>query len=231
MPVDRSHRYAMLMCALPYHGPLFGARQTPLSRLRLQQRQRLLEPEDAATLHCVAELLEWTRQEMEMEDEVMAARARTGVPAIANPFVRELVEWRLELRTLVAALRRRHGGEPAPTAPIRWGYGRWLGQIARNWSEPAFHLERAFPWLPEASRLLAAGDTLALERLLLGVAWARLEQLAEGHRFDFEAVLLYALRWDLVARWTAYDGEQARQRFDELVAAGLAPLNLDELVA
>jgi hypothetical protein len=225
------NRYAMLISSLPYHGELFGARQTPLSRIRLQQRLSLLEPADAACLRVVADLLDWTRPGMERRDAELIARARAELPGLENAFVRELVVWRLELRTLVAALRRRQRGHAAPAGQDRWGYGRWLAQLRRHWTEPHFRLERAFPWLPEARTLLEAGDALGLERLLLRVVWDHLERLADGHHFDFEAVLLYTQRWELVARWTAQSGAAAVERFDEMVEAGLREVRLDALIA
>ena len=229
--MSAANRYAMLINSLPYHGVLFGARQTPLSRIRLQQRLSLLEPADAACLRAVAELLDWSHLGRERRDAEIIARARTVIPTLGNAFVRDLVAWRLELRTVVAALRRRQRGQAAPPAHEPWGYGRWLTQLRRHWSEPHFRLERAFPRLPEARTLLESEDALGLERLLLGVVWEHLERLADGHHFDFEAVLLYTQRWDLIARWTGYSGEAAVARFDELVEAGLRSVDPDTLVA
>jgi hypothetical protein len=229
--VSAATRYAMLISSLPYHGVLFGARQTPLSRIRLQQRLKLLEPEDAACLHTIAGLLDWTHPDRGRRDAEIIARAQAVIPTLVNDFVRDLVVWRLELRTVVAALRRRQRGEAAPPVHERWGYGRWLAQLRRHWNEPHFRLERVFAWLPEARSLLESGDALGMERLLIGVAWEHLERLADGHHFDFEAVLLYTQRWDLIARWTGYSGEEAVVRFDEMVEAGLRAVPLDALVA
>jgi hypothetical protein len=78
------------------------------------------------------------------------------------------------------------------------------------------------PWRPEASRLPGRGATVDLERLLLGAVWSRLEHLSDGHYLDFEAVVIYVLRWDMIARWTTYDGEEAARRFDELVEQAMA---------
>jgi hypothetical protein len=231
--VNAANRYAMLISSLPYHGVLFGARQTPLSRIRLRQRLSLLEPADAACLRSIDELLDWSYLGRERSDEEIVARAREVIPTLRNAFVRDLVVWRLELRTLVAALRRRLRGQAAPPVHTRWGYGRWLAHVHKYWNEPHFRLERVFPWLPEAWTLLESGDTLGMERLLIGIGWEHLERLSDGHHFDFEAVLLYTQRWSLIARWTSYDGEAALARFDELVEAGIrgAPLPLDSLVA
>jgi len=229
--VSISTCYAMLISSLPYHGVLFGARQTPLSRIRLQQRLSLLEPADASCLHTITGLLDWSNPGSQRNDEEIIARARVVIPTLTNTFVHDLVVWRLELRTVVAALRRRHRGEAAPPAREGWGYGRWLAHLHKYWNEPHFRLERAFPWLPEALNLLETGDALGLERLLIGTVWEHLDRLADGHHFDFEAVLLYTQRWDLIARWTSYNGEAAVARFDEMVEAGLRAVPLDTLVA
>ena len=211
----------MLITSLPYHGALFGAKRVPLSRIRLRQRQRLLDEADRACLRVVANILEWSRHGMARSDADIIALARAELPKLDNTFARELVIWRLELRTAVAALRRRQRGQAAPTRRDGWGYGRWLGHIRRHWNEPQFRLERVYPWLAEARSLLESSDTLGLERLLLNAVWEHLDRVAEGHHFDFEAVLIYSMRWDLVARWTAYRSDAAVVRFDEMVREGL----------
>lgn len=219
-----SDRYAMLLASLPYHGPLFGAKQTPLSRIRLNQRLALLDPIEARCLQDARRLIEWAQQEPGMTDAAAVMRAKQLIDDIASPFVRDLVTWRLEMRTLIAALRHRRRGERAPRGR-HWGFGRWVGRIAQHWSEPDFGLEPAFPWLPEAARLLERGTAVALERLLLGVAWDHLERVSDGHYLDFEAVVIYVLRWDMIARWTTYDGEEAVRRFDELVEQAMSGLD------
>jgi hypothetical protein len=49
-----------------------------------------------------------------------------------------------------------------------------------------------------------------------------LERVGAGHYFDFEAVVIYLMRWSLVDRWTRYKGEVAVERFRNLVDAGIA---------
>ncbi|NEX17917.1 MAG: hypothetical protein C1943_15180 [Halochromatium sp.] len=216
-----SDRYLTLLTSLPAHGPLFGATQTPLSRIRLEMRLRWLEPQDADDLAMLETLIAWKDQRFEIDDEAVVRQAEQGVTAINNDFARDLASWRLEMRTLVAALRLRHAGGAAPSERRRWGYGRWVPVIRRYWGEPHFRLERVFPWLPEAKRLLERGDALGLERLLLGTVWTHLERISADHYFDFEALVTYVTCWDLVARWTRYDADAALSRFDRLVGEGL----------
>lgn len=220
-----STRYTLLMASLPYPERLFS-KQTPLSRLRLEERLALLDPSDRHCLEQIETLLHWGNMPIERRDTEIVHLARSLVPTLADPDLRALVEARLELRTLVAALRRRHRGDPPPGVVLRshdepWGYGRWSGLIARHWHEPTFRLERLYPWLPQANQLLADDDPLALERLLLGAVWEQLERAAVGHYFDFMAVVIYVLRWNLIDRWVRYTREGAVRRFESLVESGL----------
>lgn len=220
-------RYLTLVASLPAHGTLFGARHTPLSRLRLRKRLAWLEPDDAEDLDRLVAIVDWHHQHFDADDEDVVRAAEEGIAGLRNAFTRDLATWRLEMRTAVAALRRRRAGGAAPAGRRKWGFGRWAPHIARHWGEPHFGLERVYPWLPEARQLMDDGDPLGLERLLLGVAWAHLGRLGAEHAFDFEAVVVYVMRWDLVARWTRYDGDAALARFDGLVEAALAGVRVE----
>ena len=96
-----------------------------------------------------------------------------------------------------------------------------MRHIERNWSTSDFGIGAVLPWLPEFNRLIEEGDSLAFERELLGLSWTYMSRAAQGRFFTFEAVALYVLRWELIARWTDYDGTRARERFDHLVNEGL----------
>jgi hypothetical protein len=213
--------YVMLMSSLPSPEGLFLAKQPPLSRLKLDRRLRVLDPEDAETLRLVEDALQWHRLPMSITEEGVVARVRKALAGIDNEVLQQIIVDRLELRTCVAALRRRHRGERPPAPGTCWGFGRWRDHITRNWTEAAFRLDRVFPWLREADRLMKQGDSMALERLLLQQAWKRLVRLSGEHEFDFEAVVIYVLKWNIVDRWGQYNGEAAVRRFDELTDASL----------
>ncbi len=217
------NRYAMLVCALPALPPaLFSEHQTPISRLQLDRRLALLDPGDARQLSRLEDVLNWDRLPLEWSDTRTAGHFRAALADLPPGPLRDIARWRLEDRTLLAALRRRHLGRPAPAAKEDWGCGRWVDRIRRSWHEPAFGLERVFPWAGEATRFLAAGDAAGLERLLLGHTWETLGRLGAGHHFDFPAVAIYVLKWDILRRWCAYNGVAALRRFLDLSDAGLA---------
>ena len=213
--------YVMLISGLPRPEALFRSKRPPLSRLKLDRRLRVLAPEDAELLKRVEQVLNWATLPITLTEEQIVARARAAMQSIDNETVRLIIRDQLEIRTCMAALRHRHRGEQAPAAGRVWGYGRWLAHIARNWSETSFRLDTVFPWLREAARLLKAGDSLALQRLLLEQAWKNVGRQAGEHEFDFEAVVIYVLKWDIVDRWVRYNGEEAAKRFEELTRAGL----------
>ncbi len=213
--------YIMLISGLPRPEALFLAKRPPLSRLKLDRRLRVLAPEDAEVLRIVEDVLNWTLLPITMTDAQIVARARGAMEKIENETVRLILRDRLETRTCVAALRRRHRGGQAPAAGTVWGYGRWVAHIARNWSETSFRLDGVFPWLREADKLLKSGDTMALQRLVLEQSWKNVRRYAGEHAFDFEAVVMYVLEWDIVDSLVRFDSEGAAKRFEELTQAGL----------
>ncbi|XSG83853.1 MAG: DUF2764 family protein [Methylohalobius sp. ZOD2] len=225
MPGSRSYRYATLICSLPSHGSLSEIRQTPLSRIRLWQRlKNMLDLEDYRCLVRAVDLLEWHHHPMEESDFDFLERIHREIDHLHHPFLRDLATWRLELRSLVAALRHRNAGLTTPPQ-VPWGYGRWLPAIRRNWNQEFFGLEKAHPWLKEGHRLLREENAHDFEKLLLKVVWDHLDRLSIDHVFDFEAVTIYVQRWDLIDRWIRYRPAQALDRFDSLVQAGLAPVS------
>lgn len=213
--------YVMLVSSLPGVQALFLTKQPPLSRLKLDRRLRVLTPEDAATLKLVEDALDWRQLPMAASEQDVIDRGRQAMARVENETLQLIVRDRLEIRTCIAALRRRSRGEGPPAAGTAWGFGRWVGHIARNWTEATFRLDGTFPWLIEADRLMRDDDTIALERLLLEQSYKSLKRRAGEHAFDFEAVVIYVLKWSIVDRWARYNAEAAARRFEDLTEAGL----------
>lgn len=214
-------RYVMLVSSLPHLGPLFRSKQTPLSRLKLQERLRLLREEDAAQLAQIEAVMHWSHHPIERTDAQIVAQTVALLEKLDSDTLREVVRFRMEQRTIVAALRRRRLGQDAPPRNASWGMTPWLAHIVRHWRAPYFALEHVFPWIKDAVDLIQKNDLIGLERLLMARVWERCAQAAQAHAFDFEAVVLYVLRWNIIDRWTRYDGTQAAQRFESLVTEGL----------
>jgi hypothetical protein len=217
-----SLRYTMLMSSLPHLPFMFAVRETPLSRLQLNRRLRMLEPEDTAILERIQAMMRWNRLSLEANDQQLVTNFQHLLIELnGRSCLQELVTTRFEQLTIVAALRRRHRGDSAPAHGLRWGHQRWVSHIEHHWTDPEFGLSKAFPWISDARRLLQADDPFGLERLLITVAWHHLGRASEGHYFDFEAVVIYALRFDLIEYWTGSDTATSKAHFQQLLQAGL----------
>ena len=215
-------KYVTLIASLPPHTPgLFATKQPPISRLKLDERLQMLEPEDAKDLALIENLVHWNRISMETTDVEMIKRGEQARDQLSNDFIKEMVRWRLEIRTTVAALRLRHIQQRIPHYAAKWEYGRWIPYIEKHWNESAFGLGKIFTWLPDAEKFLQEGNYLAFERLLLGLAWDHYGRVANEHYFDFEAVVIYVLRWDIIDRWSRYNAEKAKQRFIDMTETAL----------
>jgi uncharacterized protein DUF2764 len=210
-------KYAMLMSSLPPHKrDLFATGQTPISKIQLNKRLQWLEQDDAADLAKIQSLLYWSEVSHDTDREFIA-HARELLGTVNNEFFCRVITWRLELRTLIAALRHRYKGMQAPRSKNELGFGRWTLFISKNWEQDDFGIGNQLPWLSKVNSHIAADDPLALEKLLLNLVWQQYEQEGNGHYFDFEAVVIYTLRWDVINRWSSCDSDNALRRFNGIV--------------
>ncbi|OWU76130.1 hypothetical protein ATO3_05295 [Marinibacterium profundimaris] len=208
------------MASLPDSERLFVAKRPPLSRLRLDRRLKALAPEDAETLRLMEEALALRHYRLDTEDAEVTRRARRAMDHVTQPALRAILRDRMEIRTVIAALRRRRAGEAPP--PPGWGHGRFSRRIIAHWAEPTFGLDPVFPWLREAHGLLEQDDALGFERLVLTVTERLMRRHGAGHDFDIEAVVIYVLTWNIYDRWARTNAEAASRRFNALAEAALA---------
>jgi hypothetical protein len=215
----RSDRYYTLVAALPALEPLTAEERPPCSRVHLEKLLQMLEPEDAEQLETLEGIMFFDRLSFDLSDREIVEATEAALATIRSPLLREVAEHRLWTRTVVAALRHRHAGAPAPEKGERWGFGPWTRTIRKSWNRRDFGLGGLLPEMDELAGLVEREDAVELEKRLLLLVWRYLSRRAEGHYFDFEAVALYVLRWDLLRRWTSQDPVAARERFDELMEA------------
>lgn len=224
--------YIALISSLPGSERLFIAKQPPLSRLRLERRLTALTPEDARVLKVLEHALNWSDYDMDVTDSQAIQRCKDAMRDIPQPTLRDVFTERMDLRTAVAALRLRHQGGSPPSGSF--GLGRWSRHIPANWSDPTFKLDGPMPWMKEAKQLLDAKDPLGLERLLLSVSHRQLKRHAARHYFDFEAVAIYVLIWNIFDRWAQSNAQDAAKRFEHLAQqamAGAAEIDFDGATA
>ncbi|MRI32377.1 hypothetical protein EOPP23_05190 [Endozoicomonas sp. OPT23] len=218
--------YYTLLASLPHISSLFDSKITPVSRIQLNRRLSMLNHDDRQMLSAIEELMHWSRLESTIDEASLIRRTARLFQSLPGQDLKQLIAWRLDMRTLIAALRRKRAGEKAP-AYEQWSFGSRYPYIRRQWAHTALGLQHSFPWVAEASVLLQHRKHGELERLLLKVIWDYLCQFGLKHSFDFEAVVLYVLRWNLVARWTSYNPDLALEKFNQISHQILSEAGMD----
>ncbi len=214
-----SNKYTTLICSLPGFESLAPLRRMPISRIQLRQRFHMLEPRDLEDMEILGELLDWFRQPAERSDEEFIQLLEKRLKELRSEFIVESIIWRLELRSIIAALRHKRAGSTPATG--KWGYGRWQPLMQKHWHEPLMGMEKLHPWVASARKLLEEGKAYELEKFILLRVWNWLKRREVEHEFDFPAVAIYRMKWDLAARWTSYDTASAERRFRQILAETL----------
>jgi hypothetical protein len=210
--------YYTLVASLPRLPYFDRADRAPITPLRLEQRLRMLESEDARQLDRARTLAGWRMvSERPKTDAERAAQWHIALQETQNPALREFIEFRMDQQTILSGLRRRHAGLGTHTGDPIWGAGRWVRRIEQHWDDPDFRLASMYPWVPEARACVEGNDAIGLERLLMNIVWRRLSRIAEGNLFGFEAVLAYVFKWDILQAWLVRNAEGGKKRFQELI--------------
>ena len=210
--------YYTLVASLPPLPHFERAERPPISQRRLEERLRMLDAEDAGQLGRAEALIGWRPERpLSKSDEEMARQYRAIMEQPLHPALAEYVNFRMDQQTVMAALRRKRSGMALPSGGQRWGAGRWVRWIEEHWDDPDFHFGSVVPWVQEVRGYLEAGEAVPLERLLMNVAWQRLNRIADRDVFGFEAVMAYVFKWDILKNWLAQNGEAGKKQFQKLI--------------
>jgi hypothetical protein len=209
--VNNHSEYFTLVASLPPLPPDLERAGLPINWPRLESRLEMLSGRDREIIGRLERFLRWERRPDQKTDrEVMAAYEQI-VADIEYPLAREIVTTLMDLRIIVAALRRRRR-DLSMIEP----FGSWGRQIVRNWQRADFGLGGRYKWLDQLARNLEENEVMKAHRLITSMIWNYLRKIAERHYFDFEAVMLYLVRWDVLNSWIKQDQERGGERFREL---------------
>ena len=212
-----NHQYYMLLSSLPALKRFDQAEWLPISRERLMNRMHMLLPEDAELLERATDFFAWFRQSATRSDDAMTESYERLAENVAERGFEKLFELPLNLRTIIAALRRRHLGREAPEAGEKWGVGPLMPHIVRHYEATDFKLHAVYPWITEARAHIETGAARALEQLIGSLIWKHFDRSYDGGPFCIEALTAYLFKWGVLNQWLSHDREGALERFDELV--------------
>ncbi|MBV1874642.1 MAG: hypothetical protein KUG80_07665 [Gammaproteobacteria bacterium] len=218
------NQYITLMSSLPYSGDLFKHQAAHISRYQLDKRLNLLSDKHRQLLLEIENLLHWNHLPSECSDETLIESSHILLNKIRQPDLEKVIKQRLDMRSIIAALRYRQQGIIIVEEKKDWSYGRFVEHIRRNWDHPTFQLQHRFHWLQTVYDNMLAGNTYELEKVILAESWQNLTLAETRHQYNFIAVVLYVLKWDILARWKLFDGEKSISHFNLLLDDALADI-------
>lgn len=208
--------YLTLLCSLPGFDALFAQKIPPLSRLRLNNRLQQLSTEHQQQLAIAEQILDWSYWKAGAEDQQSAMQIQHFLQQLHDERVKQLVQEKLDLRAINAAIGYRQQALFRQQAPAgHWCVSRLRKRLEQHWLEEDFSLGQAFPWVSDAVALIREQQTLALEKLILQQAWNHLLRQSPEDEFSFFAVVIYVLKWNIAERWSRIDSNNARARFHQ----------------
>lgn len=212
---SRRTSYHMLVASLPALPRIGTTDRIPINPDRLAARLRMLTPEDAAVVDRILRFTQWQNKSHLRTDAEVAEEYRALLRDTPLSSMHAAIEFRLNIRTIMAAMRRRLHAESEPPDE-EWGAGPWVHHIEKHWSHPDFKLGSVYPWIPRAREHFEKGESRQLEELLMELVWESLDRQSFGHYFEFETIIAYVFKWDILRRWLSYREEDARRQFERL---------------
>ena len=109
-------QYYTLVSSLPPVPDFEHADRLPITEARLTARLSMLEADDLEIVEFAKSVFAWKEHPMERTDSEVVKlfeRITSHLPSSDSP-VNQMLEFRMSLRTITAALRRRQLGHPAP---------------------------------------------------------------------------------------------------------------------
>lgn len=202
--------YLTLMTSLPRHGRQFKVKQTPISRMQLVKRLKLLPEPENKYLDQLIDLVwnSWFSLELPLSETMKQAKP---LLALNNPFINEIISWFFDIRSLFVALRLRKTHTSPPLSPKDYWHTRWSRRLITNWDQPDFNLIHVYPWIVDVNTKMSNNKTDEVEDILLMQIWNHLNVIEVRHFFDFEALIIYVLRWNIVNYWSQFNEKKARQ--------------------
>ncbi|WP_182866829.1 DUF2764 family protein [Stieleria mannarensis] len=205
--------YYTLIASLPPLPRDFDDGPIPITAATLWHRLSMLGQRDREIIQQVSDFFRWDRQPRDRSDAEIRDTHRRLVSEIRHPLVARLVNHRIEMRTVVAALRCQRDGLPQPEFP-ELPLSVW---IRRHWDEPCFRLNHRFDWLSRFCQALDDDQPKRAQWHLFTELWNLWCRLDDHYNFTFESVVLYLARWEILHRWASQDEQRGRQRFNDLV--------------
>lgn len=150
-----------------------------------------------------------TMQEMEAK---LMAKFYEEVASLNHSFITEYFHFREKLKNLGAAFN--NAAFKFLSSPFIKDAERLIGQIGPN-SAPTATLTKDYPYVEGFIKVLSVGEPKKIENFIDRILWTFLEEKNKGF-FSNEEVFTYALKLQMVQRWSLLNPEEGTKRFKKL---------------
>lgn len=206
--------YYTLVTSLPWlPEQIEKCTQMPLSRIALNRRLTLLNSIDQHYLASAEQMYHPSLIEIQPDRE-RVQQWQKQIDELPSTVLRDVLMQRLEMQTLIAALRYRR--RPNTSSEHFYGFGRWTEWIRHHWKEPLFGLESQVEPLEQWGELFTQGHTGELQFQMDRYFWRQLLAVERSHHFSLETVVCFVLRWGIAERRLNSDADTALNDFQTL---------------
>jgi hypothetical protein len=136
-----------------------------------------------------------------------------AVRKASSPFLRAYLNFEKDLRNILTAVRARRKGLPPSDYLV--GEGDLEDILGRSSAED-FGLSEDYPWI---HRILEAKSPQDIEETVQRIVWETIDEMTETNQFEFDVVLAYLLKLQLLERALGLSEEQGLdivRRLEEL---------------
>ena len=207
-----AEKYQTLVVSLPHLPLSFHDSVRPLSPVIFEDRLEMLQAEDRSFYDRVLKNLKLEKNCNAIDDSHALSLQQQLEGLAPTEAIQKLFGFLHDVRIIVGALRLRKNDMDFTEKG-----GTMVSHIKRNWNHPSFKLGEQFPWIEDIRLLLEQDDIAAAHRRMSEIIWKKLVTLSEIHFFDFTAVLLYVLRWNMVSIWAHRDVQKGNDCFQKIV--------------
>jgi hypothetical protein len=135
-------------------------------------------------------------------EQLFEAYYSYAIEKTSSPLLRKFLSFEKDLRNIVAAVRARRKG--LPPADYLVGENDLIDFLTRSSAED-FVLASEYPWIEKLIAALEPGDT---EDAIQAIIWETLDEMTEHLDFDFDVVLAYLLKLQILERNLAMSEER-----------------------
>ncbi|KTC75957.1 V-type ATP synthase subunit A [Legionella birminghamensis] len=213
-----SSPFYMLVSSLPRIPRHFKVSAPPISRTQLEKRLQLLPKEQLSQLYAIETLI-WKSWFNPMQSVEQTKADYHKLAEHAGDYIGNIMRWFLGFRSILAAIRMRNSKRRRPEIPEDYWISRWGRRLINQWDEPEFGLKNVYPWLPKINTDIHENNSAVVEEFVLTEVWRYLARIETGHYFDFEALVIYVLRWNIIQYWSGYSEANLSDEVEKLVRA------------